>query len=65
MRTNTTRELFEQIKQLLPGLPENVTHLELILGVNSVPMVICKFQVKEAGTISENQRTFLIKDSNP
>lgn len=61
MSKHVTSDLFKAIKQLLPGLPENVTQLDLIMRMDAVPIVICKFQVRgDSGTIRDEQKTFLV-----
>lgn len=56
-----TKNLFENIQAMLPGLPERITRIELVLTMDMPPLVRCEFLVKDvAGVIKDEFKVFEI-----
>jgi len=62
---HTTKELFEEIKKLIPGLPNDITHLELILDVDSAPVVKCMSIIRTANAIEDDYKVFTLTVMEP
>jgi hypothetical protein len=51
-------ELFHEIRKLIPGIPENVVRMSLVIESHSAPIVQCECVIKNVGKISGGTKTF-------
>jgi hypothetical protein len=48
-----TRELLKVLRQMVPGIPETTTRLELTLSQDGPPRIACDWFVKDVDAINE------------
>jgi len=62
---NVTQELTAQLRSILPGLPDNITKLEVILELGQPPKVNCQYIIKNMGNDVKESRAYFVGGEMP
>ena len=55
MEKDLTKVLFQHLREIIPGIPENTRRLSLVLDVDMPPMICCHTQIE---CVSDNLGRF-------
>jgi hypothetical protein len=58
----STRLLFAELRKLIPDIPEHTIDLDIRLRLDSVPVIVCRSQVRNVDQLEEKTTVFHLKE---